>query len=93
MYVDSSVVFTANGGCCFWFAGPLVAVINAQAQAAMSTINFVNSVGFNANKEAIMVAFKYNVTNATTGLTQTNQLTVPILTIMPIPFLRVRGAC
>ena len=26
--------------------GPLVAVINAQAQAAMSTVNFIKEVGF-----------------------------------------------
>ncbi len=66
-----------------------MAVINAQAQAALSTINFIQSVGFNANKEAITVSYTYNTTNATTGLVQTNELTIPVLTIMPIPYIRV----
>src|SRR5262245_5340551 len=52
--------------------GPLVAVVNAQAQAAMSTVNFIKEVGFNKpppNTEAaggdtstldpIYVTFKY----------------------------------
>ena len=50
--------------------GPLVAVINAQAQAAMSTVNFIKEVGFKkvANENAggdtstndpIYVTFKY----------------------------------
>lgn len=49
--------------------GPLVAVVNAQAQAAMSTVNFIKSVGFKppdtstpdkpATGEPIYVTFKY----------------------------------
>ncbi len=49
--------------------GPLMAVVNAQAQAAMSTVNFIKSVGFkpgaNADplnpdtSEPIYVSFKY----------------------------------
>ena len=50
--------------------GPLVAVVNAQAQAAMSTVNFIKSVGFESPGEdqefenqgvgkPIYVAFKY----------------------------------
>jgi hypothetical protein len=51
--------------------GPLVAVINAQAQAAMSTVNFIKEVGFKktsteqeagddtSTEEPIYVSFKY----------------------------------
>lgn len=51
--------------------GPLVAVVNAQAQAAMSTVNFIKEVGFKkpsteedaggdtTTEEPIYVTFKY----------------------------------
>lgn len=49
--------------------GPLIAVVNAQAQAAMSSVNFIKSVGFRTNGAAdptrpetgdpIYVSFKY----------------------------------
>ncbi len=51
--------------------GPLVAVINAQAQAAMATVNFIKEVGFKkpsteedaggdtSTEEPIYVTFKY----------------------------------
>lgn len=59
----SSINFEAMLG------GPLIAVVNAQAQAAMSTVNFIKSVGFkpgNADDpthaqtgDPIYVSFKY----------------------------------
>lgn len=39
--------------------GPLIAVVNAQAQAAMSSVEFIQKVGFTEDKEPIYVAFKY----------------------------------
>jgi hypothetical protein len=102
--------------------GPLVAVINAQAQAAMSTVNFVKEVGFkkpNAEQDAggdtsteepIYVSFKYPkelspyvpadpgdpsatppvpATPAVPAVYETQELKVPILTILPIPFIRI----
>ena len=48
--------------------GPLIAVVNAQAQAAMSTVNFIKAVGFKPAKaddptsqtgDPIYVSFKY----------------------------------
>jgi hypothetical protein len=102
--------------------GPLVAVINAQAQAAMSTVNFIKEVGFkkpNAMQEAggdtsteepIYVSFKYPKelspyvpanpgdpnatppippTAAVPAVYETQELKVPILTILPIPFIRI----
>lgn len=70
-------------------AGPLQAVVKAQAAAAMTSVEFIQAVGFDDNGSAIQVSFTYNSTNATTGAVQTNSLSVPFLTIVPIPFLRV----
>ncbi len=107
--------------------GPLVAVINAQAQAAMSTVNFIKEVGFKkvaeegaggdtSTSEPIYVSFKYpkeispyqpripavaadpnanppviarpEVPEAA-AIYQTQELKVPILTMLPIPFIRI----
>ncbi len=102
--------------------GPLVAVINAQAQAAMSTVNFIKEVGFKkpsteedaggdtTTEEPIYVTFKYpkeltpyepaipadpSATPPVAGsaavpaVYQAQELQVPILTILPIPFIRI----
>lgn len=102
--------------------GPLVAVINAQAQAAMSTVNFIKEVGFKkktseesagddtSTEEPIYVTFKYPkelspyqpatpgdptatpavpATAAVPAVYETQELQVPILTLLPIPFIRI----
>jgi len=100
--------------------GPLVAVINAQAQAAMSTVNFIKEVGFKkpaaeeaaggdtSTQEPIYVTFKYPkelspyvpavpagpggvppAVPAQNAVYETQELSVPILTILPIPFIRI----
>lgn len=102
--------------------GPLVAVINAQAQAAMSTVNFIKEVGFKkpsteedaggdtTTEEPIYVTFKYPkelspyqpaiaadptatppipASPAVPAVYETQELQVPILTILPIPFIRI----
>lgn len=102
--------------------GPLVAVIHAQAQAAMSTVNFIKEVGFKkpsaeedaggdtSTEEPIYVSFKYpkelspyvpavpanpsatppvTGTDAVPAVYETQELKVPILTILPIPFIRI----
>jgi hypothetical protein len=102
--------------------GPLVAVINAQAQAAMSTVNFIKEVGFKkpseeeeaggdtTTEEPIYVTFKYPKelspyipgspgdptadppvppTDPVSAEYETQELKVPILTILPIPFIRI----
>jgi hypothetical protein len=70
-------------------------VIDAQAKAAVSTANFVQEIGFEDDdgsgvRHAIAVEFTYNTTNSTTGFVETNTLTVPLLTILPIPYIRVK---
>jgi hypothetical protein len=100
--------------------GPLVAVVNAQAQAAMSTVNFIKEVGFHkpdalaeagsdtSTEKPIYVTFKYpkeispyipaveadpenNIAaaDAVPAEYETQELQVPILTLLPIPYLRV----
>lgn len=102
--------------------GPLVAVVNAQAQAAMSTVNFIKEVGFKkpdemedagddtSTEEPIYVSFKYPkelspfvpanpgdpdaeppipATAAVPAVYETHELKVPILTMLPIPFIRI----
>jgi hypothetical protein len=108
--------------------GPLVAVVNAQAQAAVSTVNFIKEVGFKktateetagddtSTEEPIYVTFKYpkeltpyvpaipaNAGNPTAtppvpataavaavpAVYETQQLQVPILTMLPIPYIRI----
>ena len=92
--------------------GPLVAVVNAQAQSAMATVNFIKEVGFKqpdetedaggdtSTQEPIYVTFKYPKELSpydpgdpdadppvppTPAVYQTQELTVPILTLLPIP--------
>lgn len=82
--------------------GPLNAVIRAQANAAQTSVDFIKSVGFNAADaqtnpgQPTMVAFKYTKPVETTDAqgntsvsNKTFQLDVPILTMLPIPFIRV----
>ena len=119
--------------------GPLVAVVNAQAQAAISTVNFIKEVGFKklppdteaagndtSTLDPIYVTFKYPkeispyqpavaavaavaavpagpggvpaavaavpavaAVAAVPAVYETQQLQVPILTMLPIPFIRI----
>jgi len=105
--------------------GPLMAVVHAQAQAAMATVNFVKEVGFKKSgtsqnagsdgetEEPIYVTFKYPkeispyqppVAGDATATPKVDskpempakyevqQLQLPILTMLPIPFIRVEEA-
>lgn len=81
--------------------GPLNAVIKAQAQSAQTSVDFIKSVGFNGPDaddpgKPTMVTFEYmkvlDVKGADGTITPTATpmtLTVPILTMLPIPFIRV----
>lgn len=76
--------------------GPLNAVIRAQAQAANTSVDFIKSVGFDDENKPTMVSFKYDKAveekDANGNVTVTVkpfELTVPILTMLPIPFIRV----
>lgn len=82
--------------------GPLNAVVKAQAQSAQTSVDFIKSVGFNPADaqtdpgKPTMVTFTYDKSfekKDDTGeiqiVTQPMNLTVPILTMLPIPFIRV----
>ena len=101
--------------------GPLVAVVNAQAQAAISTVNFIKEVGFakpaatetaggdTSTELPIYVRFKYEkeispyvpavpasagpppvaAQPAVPAVYQPQLLEVPILTLLPIPYIRI----
>lgn len=79
--------------------GPLDAVVRAQAQSAQTSVDFIKAVGFDANDGTpTMVTFSYMKPvedkdgdgNPTGTVTPTKyDLTVPILTMLPIPFIRV----
>ncbi|WP_298419481.1 DUF2589 domain-containing protein [uncultured Kordia sp.] len=66
---------------------PLTAVIDAQAAAALSTVDFINAVGLDADSKVKNVTFEYS--KLVDGSPTTVTLTTPLLTIIPIPFLRV----
>ena len=65
-------------------SGPLNAAIEAQALAARSTVEFIQQVGLDKDNKATTVEFKY----------QSGQgekiLNAPLLSIIPIPFIRVK---
>lgn len=74
--------------------GPMTAAVQAQAQAAMTTVDFIEKVGFDppstsGGTPAVRnVSFQYHKTDET-GADKTFALTVPILAIVPIPHLRI----
>lgn len=69
--------------------GPLSACIKAQSEAAISTVNFIESVGLQQGegntKEAVYVAFSY-VQNG-----RRVNVNVPLLTIVPIPYIAINN--
>lgn len=84
--------------------GPLKAAIEAQGLAAKATVDFIQVVGFKPQDtdpffpdddqqdpdmgDVRNVTFKYTIKD-TAGDPQEASLTVPILTIVPIPFIRI----
>lgn len=72
--------------------GPLNAIVEAQAKSAITTANFIREVGFKKDtNEVINVDFKYNRKNDD-GKDQQFVLTVPFLTMLPVPYITVSYA-
>lgn len=70
--------------------GPLKACIEAQAMAAQTSWKFIQEVGLNTNpetgeKEAVNVSFQF-LQNGRMA-----QLNVPLLTIVPIPYIAIHN--
>lgn len=82
--------------------GPMQAVVKAQALAASSTADFVQRIGLEAHGTAPnqtftarTVEFSFDRTRVEadeTTSTETVDVSVPLLTILPIPFIRVEMA-
>ena len=71
--------------------GPLNAVVEAQAKSAITTANFVREVAFDKDGKVVNVDFKYNRKNDN-GSDQEFTLTVPFLTMLPVPYITVNEA-
>jgi hypothetical protein len=82
--------------------GSLNAVVDAQAQSAKTTVDFIQNVGFKKNEdgsvgEPYYVSFKYPkevapAENGKPAQIQVMEISVPILTIVPIPYIKVANA-
>ena len=82
----------------YLIGAPLVAAIDAQGLAAMETVKFIEAVGFTSSgvppvTTAQTVTFTYTKPVTPTGggtpVSETMTLTVPLLSIVDIPFLRI----
>lgn len=63
--------------------GPLNAAVEAQANAAKSSVDFIRQVAIDENGQVRSVTFKYEKEG------ESATLSVPVLTIVPIPYLRI----
>lgn len=72
----------------YLIGAPLSAAIKAQSAAAKETVDFIETVGFTDKNELRTISFQYQKSLGN-GQNQTVTLTVPLLTIVPIPFLRI----
>ena len=72
----------------------MLALLESEWQAAQATLDFVTSVGFNGNEEednygeVRTIRFHYEEPN--TG--QRKEIEVPVLSLVPIPYLKVAEA-
>jgi hypothetical protein len=78
------------------FAGPLMAVVNAQAASADKTHKYINEIGFTTDlsnpdspkKSVMYVEFNYQ-SFTTNGTAIQRRMQVPFLYMVPIPFLTI----
>ena len=66
---------------------PLEACVNAQAQAAKTTYDYISEVGFNVKSEYEWEARTVSFSFMMEGVMK--QITVPLLTILPLPYLQI----
>jgi hypothetical protein len=71
--------------------GPLNAVVEAQAKSAITTANFIKEVAFTKEGKVVNVDFSYNRKNDD-GKDQQFTLTVPFLTMLPVPYITIVDA-
>ena len=68
---------------------PLSACIEAQEKAAMTSVKFIRNVGFEKDKRNVTTNKVINVVFQYKRDDDEVQLTVPLLTIVPIPFIAI----
>lgn len=72
--------------------GPLQAAITAQANASVSTIDFIQEVGFDDNGDIRKVEFKYEVQGTDANgdpTTETKTVEIPFLAMVNVPSIRI----
>lgn len=69
--------------------GPLNECIRAQADAALTTVNFIKSVGLEQEKDGVTEAIYVHFTFVQNGRKVT--ISVPLLTIVPIPYIAINS--
>lgn len=80
--------------------GPMQAIVKAQALAASTTAEFIQTVGLqdggggNLRARTVDFSFERKKPDATTDTVKTERVTlsVPLLTIVPTPYIRVQEA-
>src|SRR5437899_462322 len=81
--------------------GPLQAIVRAQSMAANETASFIQTVGLITDSNNVTTArtvdFSFNrlkppAHDAEQPTTEIVKLTVPLLTILPVPFIRIEEA-
>ncbi|WP_317933232.1 DUF2589 domain-containing protein [Halioxenophilus sp. WMMB6] len=76
---------------------PIHALIDAEAQAALTTANFIRNMGFEGGDHPgdlgpmRMASFRHNRTN-NNGEQSTIQVDLPFLSLLPIPALQIKDA-
>src|SRR4051812_24630693 len=70
--------------------GPLNAIVEAQARSAITTASFIRAGGFDYDGNVINVDFKYTRKD-NEGQDQEFTLTVPFITMLPIPYVTVES--
>ena len=71
--------------------GPLNAIVESQAKAAITTVNFIKEVAFDKDNNIRNVTFNYKRNNEE-GVPEDFTLTVPFITMLPIPYITVTNA-
>ena len=85
--------FTTSCNRLFCTTGPLVAAVNAQAQAAMKSIAFLHEAGLQPNGSTVNVQFTFDALNASTGERVTRTIAFPLIAVLPVPMVEVRICC
>jgi hypothetical protein len=74
--------------------GPLKAAVEAQAAAAVACADFIQKVGFNSDNSIKVITFTFQRAGGPGSPPpgpETFSVTVPLLSIMPLPFIRIES--